>query len=207
MAPDDRRSALLDAAAAIVAADGVAAVSMERIAEEAGVSRPLVYRYFPTTGDVLAELYVREMGEHDDAMRRELAGAGLLDEAVGRFIRVWLDTFGKRGRVLGPLFGADVVAARVHDETAKRNQTTVEHFSALAVAELGISLRTATAGAWMQLASLQALLSVWGRDPAHFRRSEAAATYVAMVLGGWHRLGELASAAATPRKAPTRSST
>src|SRR6516165_10333074 len=60
LARSDRHEALLDAAAALVAAGEVQAVSMESVADHAGVSRALVYKYFLNRGDLLAALYHRE---------------------------------------------------------------------------------------------------------------------------------------------------
>lgn len=48
MAPSDRRAQLLAVAEALFLAHGYAAVSMEDIAREAGVTRPVVYDHFPT---------------------------------------------------------------------------------------------------------------------------------------------------------------
>jgi len=191
MTPHHRRSALLDAAAAIVASDGVAAVTMDAVAETAGVSRPLVYRYFPTSGDLLAELYARELTDHDAKLDVELQAATTFEDAVRALIRVWLATFGERGPVVGPLFRAEAIADRVREETRKRDHATVDHFSPLAMAEFGVSRRVAVAGVWMQLGTLQAMLHVWAATPRRYRRSEAAAMYVAMVMGAWRELAQL----------------
>jgi len=188
MTPQNRREALLDAAAAIVASDGVAAVTMDSVAETAGVSRPLVYRYFPASGDILAELYARELTEHDAKLTTELQAAVTFEDNVRALIRVWLETFGERADVVGPLYRAEAIAGRVREETRKRDHGTIDHFSGLAVNEFGISRRVAIAGAWMQLSTLQAILHVWAAAPQRYRRSEAAAMYVAMVMGAWREL-------------------
>jgi AcrR family transcriptional regulator len=193
MSPHNRREALLDAAATIVASDGVAAVTMDTVAEAAGVSRPLVYRYFPASGDILAELYARELTEHDAKLAVELQTAATFEDNVRALIRVWLETFGERGAVVGPLFRAEAIADRVRQETRKRDHTTIEHFSALAMSEFGMPRRVAVAGVWMQLGTLQAMLHVWAATPRRYRRSEAAAMYVAMVMGAWRELAALPS--------------
>lgn len=192
MTPHDRRTALLDAAAAIVATEGVAAVSMDAVAEAAGVSRPLVYRYFPASGDILAELYARELTDHDVKMQSELAQATTFEDAVRALIRVWLETFGERGAVVGPLFRAEAIGHRVRQETRKRDHATVDHFAPLAMTEFGISRRIAVAGVWMQLGTLSAMLHVWATERQRYRRSEAAALYVTMVMGAWHALAAAA---------------
>src|SRR5437763_15548673 len=60
LAKADRRDALIDAAAELVAAGDIEAVSMEAVAERAGVSRPLVYKHFANRKELLAAVYQRE---------------------------------------------------------------------------------------------------------------------------------------------------
>jgi AcrR family transcriptional regulator len=75
MAPEDRRRQLLDAALQIIIRDGYGAVSVETIAREVGVSRPVIYGVFDGLGDLLGALLDRQE-------RRALAQlAGALPEA------------------------------------------------------------------------------------------------------------------------------
>src|SRR5258708_13943871 len=63
----DRRDALLTAAAAILTDESVEAVTMEAVAERAGVSRPLGYKHFANRGELLAAVYQREAAVlHDE---------------------------------------------------------------------------------------------------------------------------------------------
>jgi AcrR family transcriptional regulator len=55
-----RREQLLDVTKAIVGADGLHAVSIDRVAREAGISRPIVYEHFNDLGGVLHALLDRE---------------------------------------------------------------------------------------------------------------------------------------------------
>jgi len=60
LARADRRDVLIDAAAELVAEGDIEAVSMEAVAERAGVSRPLVYKHFANRNELLAAVYQRE---------------------------------------------------------------------------------------------------------------------------------------------------
>src|SRR5918999_3372070 len=55
-----RREQLLDTTKAIVAARGFHAVSIEAVAREAGVSRPIVYGHFEHLSGLLEALVLRE---------------------------------------------------------------------------------------------------------------------------------------------------
>lgn len=55
-----RREQLLDVTKRIVGADGLHAVSIERVAREAGITRPIVYEHFSDLGGLLEALLDRE---------------------------------------------------------------------------------------------------------------------------------------------------
>ncbi|WP_280205574.1 TetR/AcrR family transcriptional regulator, partial [Nocardia farcinica] len=60
-------AAIFDAARACVAEFGVRRTTLTEVARRAGVSRPTVYRRWPDTGSLVAELLVRELREILDA--------------------------------------------------------------------------------------------------------------------------------------------
>jgi AcrR family transcriptional regulator len=59
---DVRREQLLDAALAVIVRDGYDAVSIDAIAREAGVTRPVVYGTFDGLGPLLSALLDRQQG-------------------------------------------------------------------------------------------------------------------------------------------------
>lgn len=56
----ERREQLLDVTKEIVGADGLHAVSIDRVAREAGISRPIIYEHFSDLGGLLGALLDRE---------------------------------------------------------------------------------------------------------------------------------------------------
>src|SRR3954463_6113727 len=76
MSADERREQLLDATKAIVARDGFHAVSIEAVAREAGVSRPIVYGHFNDLSGLLEALVDREgaraLGQLAEVLPRDL---------------------------------------------------------------------------------------------------------------------------------------
>jgi AcrR family transcriptional regulator len=58
--PQERREQILDAALAIISRHGYAAASMEAIAREAQIAKPVVYDAFETRGELLRSLLERE---------------------------------------------------------------------------------------------------------------------------------------------------
>jgi AcrR family transcriptional regulator len=60
MPPAQRREQLIDAALAVILEQGYSGVSIEAVAREAGVTRPVVYDHFPNLGRLLHALVERE---------------------------------------------------------------------------------------------------------------------------------------------------
>jgi AcrR family transcriptional regulator len=58
--PEQRREQVLDAALRLIAAHGYGGVSMEAVARETGVTKPVVYDLFPNIGVLLRALLERE---------------------------------------------------------------------------------------------------------------------------------------------------
>ncbi|ABI76183.1 transcriptional regulator, TetR family [Hyphomonas neptunium ATCC 15444] len=73
---DQRRTQLLEAAAGIVRAEGADALTLARVAERAGVTKPVAYEHFETRTGLLKALY-----RHFDAHRIEITAADLEQHA------------------------------------------------------------------------------------------------------------------------------
>jgi AcrR family transcriptional regulator len=77
--PDRRRAQIITAALELLEAEGVTAMTVEEIAEAAGVSRSLVYTYFGDRDSLIAEVYIRVAGEMDDETQGP-AGSRILSD-------------------------------------------------------------------------------------------------------------------------------
>jgi AcrR family transcriptional regulator len=58
------RDAAIDATATLVVAQGLASVTMSKIAAEAGIGRATLYKYFPDLESVLLAWHERQVGSH-----------------------------------------------------------------------------------------------------------------------------------------------
>src|SRR4051794_5533210 len=79
------RDATLDATAALVAEHGLASVTMSQIAEQTGIGRATLYKYFPDLDAVLVAWHERQVAshlEHLTAVRDQAGDAGERLEAV-----------------------------------------------------------------------------------------------------------------------------
>ena len=79
------RDAILDTTAALVAEHGLLAVTMTQIAEETGIGRATLYKYFPDVEAILLAWHERQIAAHLaylSEVRDQAAGAGERLEAV-----------------------------------------------------------------------------------------------------------------------------
>jgi AcrR family transcriptional regulator len=60
LSPERRREQLLDAALSVIVKQGYEGVSIEAVARNAGVTRPVIYNHFPNLGTLLQALIERE---------------------------------------------------------------------------------------------------------------------------------------------------
>jgi AcrR family transcriptional regulator len=84
--------AVLDAAAAIVAKDGITAVNMARIAEASGIGRATLYKYFPDVERVLLAWHERQVSRH----LAELEALATKEDAPRAQLKVVLEGFAAR---------------------------------------------------------------------------------------------------------------
>lgn len=79
------RDATLDTTAALVAAHGLRSVTMSQIAEETGIGRATLYKYFPDVEAILVAWHERQISahlEHLAELREEAGDAGERLEVV-----------------------------------------------------------------------------------------------------------------------------
>ncbi len=74
MSRDLRAAQLLDVVEALTLQEGASAVTMERIADLAGVAKPVVYRHFGNAGAALLAVLERRWAAIDPGPRRHLPG-------------------------------------------------------------------------------------------------------------------------------------
>jgi AcrR family transcriptional regulator len=81
-----RRDEILCATLAIIEGDGVDGVTMARVAEQTGLSRPAVYQYFASREHILGELLIDDMADLSNEIDRIVAS---VDDPMEQ-IRLWI---------------------------------------------------------------------------------------------------------------------
>ena len=114
---EDRRNAILSAAARVIASQGLASAATAAIAKEAGVSNGSFFVYFDTKVALLNELYIALKAEMTAAATAGLDAAGEHREQVHRMWTQWLGwstAHPEKRRTLAQLDVADDITAGSH---------------------------------------------------------------------------------------------
>jgi AcrR family transcriptional regulator len=83
------REAILDAAAALVAEHGLLAVTMSQIAEDTGIGRATLYKYFPDVEAVLAAWHERQVIGHLEQLAEIAHRSGAPGERLGAVLETY----------------------------------------------------------------------------------------------------------------------
>ena len=141
--PEKRRALILDFTADIVAREGVALLSMERVGKEAGVSKSLVYNYFENLTELLRELLERE---HKMLRRLQFEAAETattLEEIVQNVTHVYLKYISERGLIIERLQSEPSVSD-LHDPTEYSREGAVNYLAEIISDHLEMPLELAT---------------------------------------------------------------
>jgi len=140
--PETRKSMILDHAAKFIAAEGVSALTMERLGKEAGISKSLVYAYYPSMTDLLQTLLKREYA----LLRKQQAiaadSAETFEQLVRRITRSYLAYIEDRGLLLERLMAEPSVAA-LGDPTRFHRSTAVNHIANIIADTFDIDIEVA----------------------------------------------------------------
>lgn len=87
------QDAVLDTAAALAAEHGPTSVTMSQIAEQAGIGRATLYKYFPDVEAILVAWHQRNIARHLAQLTESAAG---LADTPGHRLQAVLETFATR---------------------------------------------------------------------------------------------------------------
>jgi AcrR family transcriptional regulator len=189
----DRRDALLTAAAGILTDDSVEAVTMEAVAERAGVSRPLVYKHFANRGELLAAVYQREAAVLHDELATAVRQAATVTDKFRTLIRGALKAQADRGTALAALRAAGGWNHALRQEQRQRDQTTVRYFATYVSRELGVGEPQATLAVSILLGAIETVLAQWRGRPTRRYAIQLEDAYVTLVTGGLAQLAKISA--------------
>jgi AcrR family transcriptional regulator len=189
---EDRRTALIEAAAALVVEGGVEAVSMDSVASRADVSRPLVYKHFSNRHELLAAVYRRQIEAVYAVVGDAIERADGFEAKFRAMVHTVLETAVVYGPIFTPLVRAGVRDTAYREEQRARNRRTVRFFTRLAMAEFGLGEAEAGAAMAILLSAIESVRAQAQEQPGPEGSQFLEDVYVDLAVGGLTRLASRA---------------
>ena len=141
---DERRATLLAAALEVFTAAGYHAAAMDEIADQANVSKPVLYQHFPSKLD----LYLAVLDIHCEYLVNDIRAAVASSqdnaERVLATVNAYFDYINREGEAFRLLFESDMsVEPQVRERLSKMTYDCAMAFSDAITAETGISQESA----------------------------------------------------------------
>ena len=124
--PEVRKQMILDKAALVVGAEGVAAATMDRISREAEVSKALVYAYFPNVTVLLQELLLRDQRRLWEEQASAVSAAKDFNDLIRLTTQTYLIHVEKSGMHIPRLMSEPSVAVAFQEQERARRQRVVD---------------------------------------------------------------------------------
>jgi AcrR family transcriptional regulator len=178
------------------------ACTLENVAKQAGISKPLIYRYFPKRPDLLKALLEREhnyvRGHGLDALSMDAD----LEQVVSNATQRVLEYLYERGPIMR-LVASDRSVAALHEDRDRDERTVlIEQFTKRCVQALGIPVDVALICAVMTVNA--PLLSARILKRRNVDADRAADVWTRFAMGGWRALEKEYGKAAVPSTSPKR---
>jgi AcrR family transcriptional regulator len=182
LSPEQRREHLLDCATRLIVDRGLSACSLEEVAVEAGVSKALVYKYFPTRDSLLKALVSREYALFlaEGAWTRPEAS---FQQALKEANRVTFRYLHERGAILREILGDGPTGRSLGRGDREERTRRTWYFADKIAKAYGVSPRVALMGALITTNVPGVAAGALKRN--EFTPEEAAHFWTMFVLGGW----------------------
>jgi AcrR family transcriptional regulator len=208
LAPQERSGQILDFAAKLIIEEGLTELSMERLGREAGISKALIYNYFPNRNDLLRELLKREMEVLRERQRAQIGSAVDFRDLVYRTTRTYVAQVKERGALLQRLWAEPAVARSVADQNVRKREEALRFMVNQVIKAYNLPKDVATSAVDMGMAMTEA--AAQHLPSSHDDVDFATNICVTLLMGGLGALAlEHAKAVPTPparKKAVRRAS-
>ena len=128
---------VVTAAERVLAADGVDALTTNRVAEVAGVSIGTLYQYFPNKHAIVAALFDRYLAVFDDIFLAAIEGSRSLEEAAARLATAVAERYASQPAIFRELWRLRT-AADAHDRIAASHARMIDAATRL-LARMGVT--------------------------------------------------------------------
>jgi AcrR family transcriptional regulator len=128
MSPATRKEQILDAAVELIVSNGHSSCTLEQVAAAAGISKALIYKYFPKRDDLLKDILNREFeelrGPGLDHVPADIAPERIIHSTVEQALKYYFN----RGPILRLLANDPAVADLVKRRNRDSRMSTFDYF-------------------------------------------------------------------------------
>lgn len=188
MHPTERRKQILESAARLIVARGNSNCSLDEIADEAGISRPLIFKYFARREDLLKALVELEFAHLREAGLTSDGPDAPLEKVVARVVERVLKYYSERGAILWLLSGDPAVAKLMQQRNRGSRDRTLDYFLKRSMTTYGVPEDVARIAVTMVVnAPILGARPLFGRGIGTERVAEVWSTFI---NGGWKALAK-----------------
>jgi AcrR family transcriptional regulator len=145
LSPELRRRQIIDAAAAVALEQGFLPLPIDRLAERAGVSKALVYSYFPTQFDLCNAMLEQRFAALLDAGIEEASNRTPIAEAAGRVAAIYFDDVARHGPLIHVILRDQYMSGRMDRALAAVRDRIVRNLARAARRSLLMTARETVA--------------------------------------------------------------
>ena len=186
VAAADRRMQLLDVAADVVSSIGVRALTLDAVAEKAGVHRPVVYRHFANVDQLLAALVDRELGRLSRSTADAVAGVEGFEQRLRSAVTAWMDHFAKSATLMDAALVRPPTSVELRAKRREQNNASMAFLTGELHAA-GLTDVDAEIAAALLLNGLTGVVALWRAK--RLTRPVAVDRFVAIAMGIVSALG------------------
>lgn len=186
MSPEARREFIIDAAIELVLEKGHSSFSLEQVAASAGISKPLIYKYFPNREELLQSILDREFkalrGKGLDKIPKDVPPEQIIRNAVERTLLYYHE----HGPILR-LLASDPLVRDMHLRGQKKGRANASAFFVKRLSEhYGLSKEVATIADTMVVnAPIQSMKYLKRQGIDIHKTIEI---WTEFIIGGWQAL-------------------
>jgi AcrR family transcriptional regulator len=160
-----RRASFLDVTAQLVKSEGLGAVTMERVAASAGLSKPVIYSHFADRGELLQALLERCWVDVDRSVQARLQGTQTLDERLRALVIGYFDEIAAQGALVQLMIGNASQEPVVEQARQARQLAAQTEWSDFYQRRAGLTAPVADACAAILRSALQGAAQYWIEHP------------------------------------------
>jgi AcrR family transcriptional regulator len=184
-----RKELILSSAGDLVMREGISSCSLEAVAKAAGVSKPLVYKYFPNRESLLGALLQREFDHITEYNRARLARSKAtgskqsIDDVLREGVHSYLQYLTERGTLFRMLVSDAGVVAQMQEVLRTGRGATMRYWNEHLIGAYGLPADLTRAGVIMASHALEGAMG--SIRSGKIGRERLADFWTTFVRAGW----------------------